>query len=137
HSGQLPRVVLCGPPNAGKSSLLNALTGENAAIVSDVAGTTRDFVTRRAKFSDGECLITDTAGISAECLPNALDAAAQAATREQISQADLVLCCLDASQPLQIAQTSELNALLPDRTMNVWTKCDLPRAGTRHGKSAA
>src|SRR5205814_1008788 len=82
HSGQLPRVVLCGLPNVGKSSLLNALAGEDAAIVSEIAGTTRDFVTRRAKFGDCGCLITDTAGISADCLPNALDAAAQAATRE-------------------------------------------------------
>ncbi|HEY2415044.1 MAG TPA: tRNA modification GTPase [Pirellulaceae bacterium] len=136
HAGQLPRVVLCGEPNVGKSSLLNALAGENAAIVSEIAGTTRDFVTRRAKFGDYECLITDTAGIATADRDDELNAAAQAATREQIRQADLVLQCMDASQPPKAAPAGNL-ASLPANRLLVWTKCDLPRVAKAAGDDTA
>ncbi len=55
-------VALVGPPNAGKSSLLNALAGDEAAIVSEQAGTTRDYVTRRIICDEIPCLLIDTAG---------------------------------------------------------------------------
>jgi len=123
HAGPLPRVVICGEPNVGKSSLLNALAGVEAAIVSDIAGTTRDFVTRRAKFGDCECLITDTAGIAADDIQNELDSAAQIASEEQIQQAELVLYCLDSSREKHLS--AELPKLPHDRRIVVWTKCDL------------
>jgi tRNA modification GTPase len=125
HAGRLPRVVLCGEPNVGKSSLLNALAGQEAAIVSEIAGTTRDFVTRRAKFGDCECLITDTAGVMTGDRDHELDAAAQAATREQICQADLVLHCVDASQPVKLTPDSGFDSLPAGRCLFVWSKCDL------------
>jgi tRNA modification GTPase len=137
HAGQLPRVVLCGEPNVGKSSLLNALAGEEAAIVSDIPGTTRDFVTRRAKFGDCECLITDTAGMTTGGHDNELDAAAQAATREQIQQSDLVLECVDASQSLKMTPARDLGSFPANRRLVVWTKCDLWHAMSTAGDCAA
>ena len=57
------RVVLTGPPNAGKSSLLNALAGQDRAIVSEVAGTTRDIVEVRTEIAGHLVVLTDTAGL--------------------------------------------------------------------------
>lgn len=58
----LPQVVIAGRPNAGKSSLINALTGLDRSIVSHLAGTTRDLLTVPLPLSHGECLLIDTAG---------------------------------------------------------------------------
>ncbi|HZN33221.1 MAG TPA: GTPase [Pirellulaceae bacterium] len=120
-AGELPRVVLAGPPNAGKSSLLNALAGEGAAIVSPIAGTTRDFVARRLRIGDCECLLIDTAGLDEAIPAGELATRAAAATREQLQQADLVVHCRDALlQPEADVQGPGLMA---------WTKCDLLAAG--------
>src|SRR5262245_21729604 len=88
EAGRLPRIVLMGLPNVGKSSLLNAMARDEAAIVSEIAGTTRDFVTRRVKIGGRECLITDTAGVKPAGPSQDVDAAAQDAANEQIDQAD-------------------------------------------------
>jgi tRNA modification GTPase len=126
ESGRLARVVLVGLPNVGKSSLLNALAGNEAAIVSEIAGTTRDFVTRRVKIGDLECLITDTAGLSPTPITNELDTAAQTATRHQLQHADLTTLCLDASRPLARWEEDQLEQTSDGNRLNVWTKCDLP-----------
>ncbi len=127
ESGLLPRVVLAGLPNAGKSSLLNALAGENAALVSEIAGTTRDFVTRRATFGSFECLLSDTAGLAPVAPSAGADAAAQTAARRQIHQADLLLLCLDASQPLADHHQPKFDELPSSKHFIVWTKSDLSR----------
>ncbi len=127
EAGVLPRVVLAGLPNAGKSSLLNALAGENAALVSEIAGTTRDFVTRRAKFGSFECLLSDTAGLAPDRQQQGADTAAQTAAHNQIHQADLLLLCLDASLPLAEHQRPDLESLPAAQRLIVWTKSDLPR----------
>jgi tRNA modification GTPase len=62
--GRLPRVVLVGPPNAGKSSLFNALLGRDVAIVSAQAGTTRDYLSGRLRLGNQEVELIDTAGLS-------------------------------------------------------------------------
>ncbi len=59
-------VVLAGPPNAGKSTLLNALVGRDAAIVSDIAGTTRDRIEVPVNIGDIAFVLTDTAGLAGE-----------------------------------------------------------------------
>jgi len=64
------RVALVGPPNAGKSSLFNVLTGRRGAIVSDVPGTTRDYLTAEMDLDGLKCELVDTAGIDAAVGPS-------------------------------------------------------------------
>jgi tRNA modification GTPase len=129
EAGQLSRIVLTGSPNVGKSSLLNALAGEPAAIVSDIAGTTRDFVTRRVKIGQRECLIIDTAGRFTTPPPTEVETAAQSLAGQQVENADLMLLCLDASQPLHKWEKQQHRARNASRMLTVWTKTDLPAAG--------
>lgn len=123
EAGRLPRVVLIGQPNAGKSSLLNAIAGGEAAIVSPVAGTTRDFVTCRVLCEGVECLLIDTAGEAAMDEP--ISAAAQVARREQAEQADLTLHCIDASRPVTPWDRDQIGSPPARPRLIVWTKCDL------------
>ena len=123
-AGRLPRVVLIGQPNAGKSSLLNALAGQSAAIVSDLPGTTRDFVAQRVQLHGREILLIDTAGLS-NASGDQIHAAAQQMSREQHAQADLTLLCIDASCPLTAQDETQVTARQENRIV-VATKCDLP-----------
>ena len=114
---ELPRVVLVGPPNAGKSSLLNALLERPAALVADQPGTTRDYLVGRLSCGGIECLLIDTAGVE-NASRDAIGRAAQLATHDQSEQADLVLLCRDASENVE-------HLPIADRQILVWTKCDL------------
>ncbi|HEX2838160.1 MAG TPA: GTPase [Phycisphaerales bacterium] len=93
----LPTVVLAGAPNAGKSTLFNALLGKDRAVASPAAGTTRDVLTEPLDLSAdapgaGSVLLQDLAGLSASPT-GAIDALAQAHAREAIARADLILWC--------------------------------------------
>lgn len=89
------KVVVAGPPNAGKSSLVNALVGYDRAIVFDQAGTTRDRVAVQTAFDGWPVELIDTAGLrSAE---DPLEAAGVALARQELSQADLILWVTDVS----------------------------------------
>jgi tRNA modification GTPase len=125
QAGELPRVVLIGEPNAGKSSLFNALVGRAAAIVSPQAGTTRDFVSCPIRLPGGECLLIDTAGVQAAGIKAVPEAAAQDLASEQERQAAATVLCLDASRPLTEWEQARL-AQMPEMPRVVaWTKCDL------------
>ena len=90
------RCALVGRPNVGKSSLMNALMGEERAIVTPVAGTTRDTVEAQADL-DGLCVtLIDTAGIRETKDP--VEALGVARSRQALEEADLVLVVLDASE---------------------------------------
>ena len=124
---QLPRVVLLGSPNAGKSQLYNALVGEAAAIVSPIAGTTRDYL-RGACACDGLLVeLIDTAGIEdyadQEASPATL---AQQQTHGQRAQADLQLWCVDLSANF-VARSFSEGDNIPH--INVGTKSDLAHKG--------
>jgi tRNA modification GTPase len=92
-SGRAVRVVLAGPPNAGKSSLFNALTGGAKAIVSSAAGTTRDYLTARIDLGGVPVELVDTAGW--RVADNDIDAHAQTLGGEQTARADVVVWCSD------------------------------------------
>lgn len=83
------RVVIAGPPNAGKSSLLNALTGRDAAIISDVAGTTRDVIEAPIAIGGIPFLLTDTAGLREG--GDAVERIGVDRARKRIEEADLLL----------------------------------------------
>ena len=129
RSDLVPQVVLVGRPNAGKSSLLNALVGDEAALVSPQAGTTRDAVTWRVRWAGRELVLSDTAGLDA-APADALAHAACQATWQQVDQADLVLLCRDRSQPAAAfdQQLADELARAGKPCLVVWTKCDLPPA---------
>ncbi|NNJ26607.1 tRNA modification GTPase MnmE [Planctomycetes bacterium LzC2] len=91
-SGVTPRVVLAGPPNAGKSSLFNALSGRSAVLVSPTAGTTRDDVSTDVSLGGLTIELVDTAG--EETAGDDLSAAAQHRRAETLGAADLVLHCV-------------------------------------------
>ena len=84
------RVVLAGPPNAGKSTLLNALVGREAAIVSDIAGTTRDRIEVPAAIDGVAFLFTDTAGLREET-GDAVEAIGIDRARAALDAADIIL----------------------------------------------
>lgn len=92
---QVPRIVLAGAPNAGKSSLVNALLREERVLVSDRPGTTRDFVEVSLRLPGGLVHLIDTAGLGEAV--DALDARAQVKTREQMGRADVVLAVEDGT----------------------------------------
>jgi tRNA modification GTPase len=117
---ELPRVVLVGAPNAGKSSLLNALAGRDAAIVSDMAGTTRDYVTCRLTAGGQEFLLVDTAGETSARENLSIDELAQAAASRQQREADVTIACSDAGGAFRVTHAPYIN----DSTIHVWTKCD-------------
>ena len=93
---RLPLAVLYGAPNAGKSSLVNALLGEDRILVSNIPGTTRDFVEVRLFLDGGEIRLVDTAGI-AEKATDALDALSMEKSREILAEADMKILVVDGS----------------------------------------
>ncbi|BAV65220.1 tRNA uridine-5-carboxymethylaminomethyl(34) synthesis GTPase MnmE [Sphingobium cloacae] len=84
------RVVLAGPPNAGKSTLLNALVGREAAIVSDIAGTTRDRIEAPAAIGGVAFLFTDTAGLR-DATSDRIEAIGMDRARAALEGADIIL----------------------------------------------
>jgi tRNA modification GTPase len=111
------QVAIVGPPNAGKSSLLNALAGFPRAIVSPIPGTTRDAVTVTLAFDGWPVQLIDTAGLRETS--DALEAAGIARTRSWLAQAELVLWVADA------ASGEGLAVDLPSHALLVANKCDL------------
>ncbi len=89
------RVVLAGPPNVGKSSLINALAGFERSVVAAVAGTTRDVVTVRVAFDGWPVELSDTAGLREA--GEELEAEGIARTRARLETADLVVWVMDAT----------------------------------------
>ncbi len=111
------RIVLAGRPNAGKSSLFNALVGRAEAIVSPEPGTTRDYLEKDVHLRGITLRLVDTAGLRDAA--DDIEAAAQGLGREQARQADLVLLCLEGGE-----EAEEL-ALPDEQVLRVATKCDV------------
>ena len=120
--------ALIGPPNSGKSTLLNYLAGRQKAIVTDIKGTTRDWVEAVCRIESLSLRLIDTAGLD-EKLPapkDTIEKAAQKKSVQILEQADLALLILDNSQT-----NNQLDERIIDRIANksiitVLNKCDLP-----------
>jgi tRNA modification GTPase len=117
-------VVLIGQPNVGKSSLLNCLSGEEVALVSDVPGTTRDVIRQSIQLSGIPLHIIDTAGLrEAE---DTVELMGIARTRSTIQKADAILLLLDANHGLS-KEDKTILAELPPATprLYIFNKIDL------------
>jgi tRNA modification GTPase len=114
-------VVLAGKPNAGKSSLLNALAGHEAAIVTDIAGTTRDVLRERIQLDGMPLHIIDTAGLRES--DNSIEREGIRRAHEEIQKADKILLLIDAREP----ETGDLLKTLPNNIdiTKVYNKIDL------------
>ena len=107
------KVVLAGPPNVGKSSLINALVGYRRSITMDQPGTTRDVLEARTMLDGWPIRLSDTAGIR-DNASSPIEAAGIEAARNELASADLVLWVEDASQPRHCDAHSP-NHEIPDR----------------------
>jgi tRNA modification GTPase len=121
------RVVLAGRPNAGKSSLFNALTGQSAALVSPQPGTTRDYLVQRLTLGSVAVELVDTAGWRVS--QDTIESQADALGRDQAGRADLVLLCVAAGAEPTAEEADLLRQERPP-VLGVATKCDLGAAGT-------
>lgn len=118
-------IVLAGRPNVGKSTLLNALLGEEKAIVTPVPGTTRDLVEGRTTWAGETVRVLDTAGLRAG--RGLVEKEGIRRTRESIANADLVLAILDASRDWQEEDEQAMKLALSRPCLAVLNKFDLPR----------
>ncbi|WP_309397322.1 tRNA uridine-5-carboxymethylaminomethyl(34) synthesis GTPase MnmE [Cerasicoccus maritimus] len=118
------RTVIMGEPNAGKSSLLNALTGEDRAIVSAEPGTTRDFLTERVMIGSYGLQLVDTAGIRES--QGDIERQGIERTLKQIKGADFLLVVVDQSVPPPHFPEAVEARLAEHRVLVVENKTDLP-----------
>lgn len=118
-------IALIGPPNTGKSTLLNVLAGRDKALVTNVKGTTRDWVSAEIHIPPLAATLIDTAGLDAD-MAGGLDQAAQARSLDVLDQADLVLLVLDRSQCEVQISAKLLEQLTDKRVLVVLNKSDLP-----------
>ncbi len=118
------QTAIVGRPNVGKSTLLNAFLGEERAIVTEIAGTTRDILTEQVRIRDLMLEIIDTAGIRATEEP--IEKIGVARARESMERADLVLYVVDSAEPLDENDDAILRALEGKRAIVLLNKSDLP-----------
>lgn len=118
------KVVIAGLPNAGKSSLLNQLAGQDVAIVTDIAGTTRDVLRQHIQIDGMPLHVIDTAGLRES--PDVVEREGIRRARLEIEQADRVLFVWDASLPDACPEQQLLAHFgsLPERMTLIANKCD-------------
>ncbi|MGQ0644106.1 MAG: tRNA uridine-5-carboxymethylaminomethyl(34) synthesis GTPase MnmE [Elusimicrobiota bacterium] len=124
------RAVLVGRPNAGKSSLFNALLGADRAIVAKTPGTTRDTLEERLVVDGVPVALTDTAGLREAA--DAAEAEGVSRARRACEAADAVICVVDASLPPAAADEEAAALVRAHRGLVVaFSKCDLAPEGPR------
>jgi len=144
HNGKIAThgisLCLAGPPNAGKSSLMNALLGKERAIVTNIPGTTRDLIEEELRLGQLHFRLIDTAGIRET--EEIIEQEGIRRSKEAMQQADLILLVLDSSQGI-CPESKLLIADAPkEKTVFVWNKIDLPNsipmpADFAHGVAAS
>ena len=119
------KTVIIGKPNVGKSSLLNSILGENRAIVTDIAGTTRDAIEEFVNIKGIPLKIVDTAGIRET--EDIVEKIGVERSKESYNTADLVIMVLDSSRPLSQEDREILETLENKKTIVLLNKTDLPQ----------
>ena len=120
--------VIVGPPNAGKSSLLNALAGSERAIVTDIPGTTRDLLHETVRIDGMELTLVDTAGLRAG--GDAIEREGMRRARDELQRADLAVVVVDACDPQAGLAALGDAAVQAQRQVLVANKADLLAPGT-------
>ncbi len=120
--------VLAGPPNSGKSSLLNCLSGRQKAIVTDIKGTTRDWVASQCRIDSLSLELIDTAGLDEQLTANenTVEKTARKKTTEIIQKADLVLLVFDNSRSADQLDDFPVGKFADKSVVTVLNKSDLP-----------
>ena len=118
--------VIVGKPNAGKSSLLNLLVGENKAIVTDIEGTTRDILEEYITLHGITLKIVDTAGIRET--QDVVEKIGVSRAREAAKDADLILYVVDSSTPLDENDEEIIEMLKGRKAIVLYNKTDLASA---------
>lgn len=118
------RAAIIGRPNAGKSSLLNQLLGHDRAIVSHIAGTTRDTIEETANVRGIPVVFIDTAGLREA--KDEIESEGIRRSRESLAKAELILHVLDASEPLHVEDEKLFSEFAAKKRIVVRNKIDLP-----------
>lgn len=141
HDGELGMLVregvsvaIVGPPNAGKSSLLNALLGEDRALVSEIAGTTRDTIEEAIAIDGVRVRLIDTAGIREHA--DRLEAAGIERSQRALAAARIALVVLDGAVPLSSEARALLDATAQRERVVFFNKADLGESGAREASIA-
>jgi tRNA modification GTPase len=130
HEGKIIKeglsLCLAGPPNAGKSSLMNALLGKDRAIVTPIPGTTRDLLEDDLSLGGLHFRILDTAGIRQT--DEMIEQEGIRRSKQAMERADLILLIVDASAEIAPETLTLLHSSPPQKTILVWNKMDLSDA---------
>jgi len=121
--------VLSGPPNSGKSTLLNCICGRQKAIVTNIKGTTRDWVSAKCQIGSLSAELIDTAGLDEKLAArpeNILAKKSQEKTARILERADLVLLVLDNSRPIDQLNGRLIEKIAGKKILTVLNKSDLP-----------
>lgn len=122
--------VIVGRPNAGKSSLLNALLRENRAIVTDIPGTTRDSIEEYMNVEGIPLRLIDTAGL--RHTEDTIEAMGVQKAKDYMQQADMILCVIDGSTPLTAEEIDILQSVSGKQTIVLINKSDVAQVVTAH-----
>ncbi len=125
------QIVITGPANSGKSTLLNYLAGRQKSIVTEIAGTTIDYVTAECRLGEFFCELIDTAGLdegqrTEDGRQKAIEKIAQKKSMEILHDADLVLLVLDRNGEIEQLDEKIVDKISGKKALTVLNKADLP-----------